>query len=105
MTVVDGILLQLMGVRGPSMQDKQQPATRRDSVENKFLLDMALVDESENAIIATDYLGHIIFFNDTAERLYGWKCSEVRVRHLAKLEIWNRTNMIMEVENKSKLYS
>jgi PAS domain S-box-containing protein len=40
-------------------------------------LQAALLDAVEQAVIATDLSGHVIYWNAFAERLYGWSAAEV----------------------------
>ncbi len=48
------------------------------SVEEIIHLQSQLFDAVEQAILAIDLTGRIVFWNRFAERLYGWTVEEVR---------------------------
>lgn len=48
-----------------------------DTLQQHYVYEMSAIDKKENAVIATDYLGNIIYFDEAAERLYGWQSDEI----------------------------
>ena len=47
------------------------------ALEHKYIYDMSLLDPSENAVICTDHLGRIIYYNETAREMYQYEPEEV----------------------------
>ena len=52
------------------------------SVEEKDHLQVHLLNAVEEAIFAVDLDGHIVFWNHSAENLYGWTIEEVQGRDI-----------------------
>ncbi len=59
--------------------------TERKQVEDRLRLNADLLDAVEQAVIATDNDGRILFWSRYAERLYGWAAEEVLGRPLRDL--------------------
>ncbi len=51
--------------------------TERKKVEERLRFQANLLDQVENAVIATDPAGEITYWNEKAEELYGWESEEV----------------------------
>src|SRR5258708_117465 len=51
--------------------------TRRKPIHPDSRLQAVLLDAVEQAVVATDLRGHVIYWNAFAERLYGWSAAEV----------------------------
>ena len=47
------------------------------ALERKFCYEMSFLNSSDNAVIATDENYRVIFFNEAAERIYGYTANEV----------------------------
>ena len=45
----------------------------------------ALLDKAQDAIIVRDLRHHILFWNHSAERMYGWSCAEAMGQSIAEL--------------------
>lgn len=56
-----------------------------EDVDRHFIYDMSRLDEQENAVIATDRIGKIIYANDTVQNIYGWTPSEMVGRNVMDL--------------------
>ncbi len=59
--------------------------TQRVQAEAEVRFQAQLLDMVEQAVIATDCEGHIIYWNRFAETLYGWPATQVRGRNLVAL--------------------
>jgi PAS domain S-box-containing protein len=59
--------------------------TERRKAEEQVLEQAAFLDKARDAIVARDLDGSILFWNQGAERLYGWKREEVLGRHIGQL--------------------
>ena len=55
----------------------------RDSLSSAYLAQ--LLDAVEQAVIATNPRGEIVFWNRCAERLYGWRADEVLGRDVVEV--------------------
>jgi PAS domain S-box-containing protein len=64
-----------------SMQSPSMP----ESNEEQIRLQAQLLNAVEQAILAVDLTGRIIFWNRFAERLYGWTEDEVQGRNIAEV--------------------
>jgi len=67
-----------------------------------------LINAVEEAVIATDPDGKVIFWNDYASKLYGWKMSEMKGKNLMKIiPDWekNKTKFAMAAVRKSDSWS
>lgn len=49
----------------------------RKQAEEKVAEQAALLDKAQDAIVVTDLSSRVIYWNKSAERLYGWACREV----------------------------
>ena len=54
-----------------------QEVTERKHAEEQLLFHASLAQSLSDAVIATDTQYHILWWNDAAETLYGWKSEEV----------------------------
>lgn len=61
--------------------------TERRIAEDQLRDQATLLDRARDAIIATDLTHRIIYWNTSAERVYGWKAGEVFGRRLADLAL------------------
>lgn len=59
--------------------------TKRKRTEEKIRFQAHLLDVVEQAVIATDLDGRIIYWNRFAERLYGWSATEAVGRSVVKV--------------------
>lgn len=59
--------------------------TARRDAESRLREQASLLDRARDAIVATDLAHRIAYWNTSAERLYGWKVSEVYGRRLEDL--------------------
>lgn len=59
--------------------------TARRDAESRLREQASLLDRARDAIVATDLSHRIAYWNTSAERLYGWKVSEVYGRRLEDL--------------------
>lgn len=48
-----------------------------EQVDQRFLYDMSWIDENENAVIASDKIGRVIYANSAVESYFGYSPSEV----------------------------
>ena len=62
---------------------QSQPAPL--SAEEKLRLQAQLVNVVEQAVLAVDLAGHILFWNRYAETLYGWSAAEVQGRLIGEV--------------------
>lgn len=61
--------------------------TARKESEDKIRFQASLLDQVRNAVIATDFEGKIIYWNEFAEKLYQWKQDEVGGKSIIELII------------------
>jgi PAS domain S-box-containing protein len=61
-----------------------QDITERKAAEEQVTFQASLLDQVRNAVIATDLLGRIIYWNRFSEVLYQWKADEVLGQSIAK---------------------
>ncbi|HKI53139.1 MAG TPA: PAS domain S-box protein [Anaerolineales bacterium] len=61
--------------------------SRRKAAEEKIAFQAKLLDAVSNAVIATDVQGRVIYWNPTAEKLYGWSASEALGRNIVDLTL------------------
>ncbi|HEU0040574.1 MAG TPA: response regulator, partial [Verrucomicrobiae bacterium] len=59
--------------------------TERKHAEEKIREQAALLDKAHDAIIVCDLDGRIIFWNRSAERIYGWSASEAAGRRVGQI--------------------
>jgi transcriptional regulator with PAS, ATPase and Fis domain len=61
------------------MHNKQNIAIglSQEVLEQRFVCDMNMLDEQENAVITTDTKGTIIYASDSVSNIYGWTATEV----------------------------
>ena len=52
---------------------------------DKLRFQAHLLDVVEQAVIATDFDGHVVYWNQFAEKLYGWKAEEVIGQDIVKV--------------------
>ena len=57
--------------------------TARRAAEAEIIFQTSLLDQVHNAVIATDLVGTVTYWNQYAEQLYGWSASEVMGRKLS----------------------
>jgi PAS domain S-box-containing protein len=62
-----------------------QDVTERKESEEKIREQAALLDIAQNAILTHSMDGSILYWNQTAEQLYGWKASEAVGRNVAEI--------------------
>jgi PAS domain S-box-containing protein len=62
------------------LRAKRQPSTQRSP-----RVKLPFVNSVNEAVIATDISGHVVFWNAVAERVYGWKWHEAMGRPIAEL--------------------
>lgn len=73
---------QVYGTTGVSRDITQQKAR-----EKQFLLQSQLLQAVQQAVIATDLEGHVVYWNDFAEQMYGWQASEVEGRLISEITV------------------
>lgn len=64
-------------VATPGRSAPLRPADAADELDPETYLRTAMLDAIGEAVIATDLEGHILYWNDAATRLYGWRADEV----------------------------
>lgn len=60
----------------------EEDITERSQAQERVMEQAALLNHAQEAIIACDPAGRIVFWNPGAERIYGWKAEEVIGRTL-----------------------
>ncbi|MEW6208107.1 MAG: PAS domain S-box protein [Acidobacteriota bacterium] len=70
--------------RGPAMA-KSATARKSTRSEESIRLQARLLDSLEQAVIATDLEGAVIYWNRFAESLYGWSAQEVEGRNIMEI--------------------
>ena len=63
----------------------KQDITKRKQADEKIREQAALIDQAQDAIVVCDMEDRIQFWNQGAERLFGWQASEALGRHSAEL--------------------
>jgi len=58
---------------------------RRKQAEEKIREQAALLDLAQDAILVRDFSDHVLYWNKSAERLYGWTAAEALGRNAAEL--------------------
>jgi PAS domain S-box-containing protein len=58
---------------------------RLNHIDERLWLQSSMLKAVGHAVIATDVAGRIIYWNQSAQRLYGWTCEEARGQHVALL--------------------
>ena len=61
----------------------REESEERQGAEKAIAFQASLLDAVEQAVVATDGEGRILYWNRFAEGLYGWKASDVKGRSLA----------------------
>jgi len=69
---------------------------RRRRAEEELREQASLLDKARDAIFATDVSHRIAYWNASAERLYGWKASEVFGRELPRLNLGHDSETLAE---------
>ena len=62
-----------------------QERAQRKQAEEKIREQAALLDQAQDAIIATDLSARILYWNQSAERIYGWSATEVMGKPLTEV--------------------
>src|SRR5690242_7673472 len=66
------------------------PVTSPDAIAR--IVDLARTyDDGDQAVIATDAAGKILYWSDTAERVYGWPASTTLGRNIVDITPTNNT--------------
>ncbi len=90
----DGRLLNIEGTANPIMDREgniigflaiQRDITMRKQSEEKIREQASLLDKAQDAIYVRDLEHHIIYWNKSAQRLYGWAAEEVIGKNANKL--------------------
>lgn len=80
--------------------------TKRNIARNKINLQADMLDAVGQAVIATDTEGKIIYWNKTAELIYGWRFEEVKGQDIMEISPASSTvdqaKDIMEILRKGK---
>ena len=79
---VSGVLIAWEGK--PATLNFLSDVTERKLAEEKLLFQASLLDQVNNAVIATDLRGNIIYWNKFAESLYQWKAEEVLGKNISE---------------------
>jgi two-component system, cell cycle sensor histidine kinase and response regulator CckA len=66
------------------IHEAEQAKKARES-EEKIHEQAALLDKAQDAILVTDVDDHVLYWNKSAERIYGWSASETLGRKVADL--------------------
>ncbi|HEX7830541.1 MAG TPA: PAS domain S-box protein [Thermoanaerobaculia bacterium] len=64
----------------------------RKASQERLVLQAHLLDSVQQAVVATDLAGKVIYWNRFAEELYGWRGDEVIGRPLLELARWLQTS-------------
>ncbi len=80
----EGLPKQILGTAIDITEAKQLEAARQQA-EQQIRFQAGLLDAVEQAVIATDLVGNIIYWNRYAEVLYGWKATEVLGRPIIEV--------------------
>ncbi len=59
--------------------------TQRKQIEEQLREQAALLNQAQDAIVVRDLKHRILFWNKSAERIYGWTAEEVRNKNIQKL--------------------
>jgi PAS domain S-box-containing protein len=76
-----------------------QDITERMEAEEKIREQAALLDIAQNAILTHSMEGAILYWNRTAERLYGWSAGEALGRNVSELLYAGNTGRFREVRS------
>ncbi len=89
-SVMDGIHLAI-NLTGEELEHQRlrDEENRRELLENEALF-RAIGDSAQDAIILIDNAGYIIFWNDAAERVFGWNREEAMGMDLHQLIVPSR---------------
>ena len=74
--------------------------TERKQAEMKIAEQAALLDKAHDAIIVRDLEGRILYWNNGAERLYGWTGQEILGRNIGEL-LYHDTNQFKVLNNRT----
>lgn len=69
----------------PSAEAPPEPASDRQDAESRIRFQAMLLDAVEQAVVARDLAGRVVYWNRFAERLYGWTAAEAMGRTLQDL--------------------
>lgn len=98
---VSGVLITWEGK--PATLNFLSDVTERKLAEEKLLFQASLLDQVNNAVIATDLRGDIIYWNNFAEGLYQWKAEEVLGKNISETIVPNNKHAVMmDVMNATK---
>ncbi|MBD2346637.1 hybrid sensor histidine kinase/response regulator [Anabaena subtropica] len=78
-------------LNAPLLERSIRYAIERKQTEKKIREQAALLDIANDAIFVQDLDGQILFWNESAERLYGWKKAEAIGKKTQKL--WEEKNL------------
>ncbi len=67
-----------------AIRESEQEEKNRQS-EEKVRQQASLLDKAQDAILVTDVEDHILYWNKSAERIYGWPASEIMGRQTCEL--------------------
>lgn len=77
-------LVKHVQIIGVCISSEKHRSSFSKTVEHQYLYDMAMLsEESKNLVIATDLMGHILYYNDVVVKVLGWPPSE----YLGKLVV------------------
>ena len=78
-----------------------QDITSRKRIQNELKFQSDLINNVGQAVIATDLLGKVIFWNNAAEKIYGWSSSEAIGQNIMDLTPARQSNeQAVEIMNK-----
>ncbi|MFA7229465.1 MAG: PAS domain S-box protein, partial [Melioribacteraceae bacterium] len=66
--------------------------TERRNIQNKIKFQSDLLNHVGQAVIATDLLGKVIYWNNAAEKIYGWTSAEATGRNIIEVAPIQQTN-------------
>jgi PAS domain S-box-containing protein len=90
---VSGVLITWEGK--PATLNFLSDVTERKLAEEKLLFQASLLDQVNNAVIATDLQGDIIYWNKFSEGLYQWKAEEVLGKNISETIVPNDKHDVM----------
>jgi two-component system, cell cycle sensor histidine kinase and response regulator CckA len=82
--VLKGSLSRLIPAVQRAVRDSEQ-AEKTRQFEEKNRQQAALLDKAQDAILVTDVDGHILFWNKSAEKVYGWPAAAALGRKITEL--------------------